>query len=108
MAEKRKNPAFLLEAAEAIFHLEGALQKAGTLPPGHSRAVEIVWEKVDRCLAEEGLEAVRRAGVPFDPRRHEAVGDASWKVQLFLIPLNGYNYCLSLRRSMLNVSPPFF
>lgn len=39
--------------------------------------VELTYRHLQQLLSEEGVEAIRAVGEPFDPLRHEAVGVAS-------------------------------
>ncbi|MBI4496022.1 MAG: nucleotide exchange factor GrpE [Deltaproteobacteria bacterium] len=63
----------LWEFTESFFHLDSSLREMAGLSANQLQAMEIAWEKLEGVLAAAGLEVIRRAGEPFDPRRHEGV-----------------------------------
>lgn len=63
----------LWEFAESFFHLDSSFRETAGLSANQSQAMEMAWEKLEGMLAGMGLEVIRRAGAPFDPRLHEVV-----------------------------------
>lgn len=68
-------PDFLVELADSFFHLEAALALSG-IGIGALEALDIVWKKLGDVCEDAGLEIIRRDGVPFDSRMHEALDRA--------------------------------
>ncbi len=74
MMEERdlRNAEPLLKLAESFFHFDSSL-KAGGLTSAQEEAAEMVWNKLEFLLSGLGMELIRRAGEPFDPRLHEVL-----------------------------------
>jgi molecular chaperone GrpE (heat shock protein) len=74
MEEKKlKEATPILQLAESFFYFEASLREGAALPSGLDEAAEMVWGKLEILLSEMGLELIRRAGEPFNPRLHETV-----------------------------------
>ena len=81
----------LQEMADSFFHLEAAIRESCQLSEGLRHSFAISWKKIEQLLKGCDMEQVREAGVPFDPRLHEAVstingGDGTLQVLRILQP----------------------
>lgn len=63
----------LQDIADSFFHLEAAIRDVCQLSVHQEQSFAISWTKIEHLLKLCGIETVRKAGVPFDSRLHEAV-----------------------------------
>ena len=65
----------LLDLCDAIFYLHRAFQSPGLMSRQHAQVLNMALMKAHRFAASLGLEMILDEGIPFDPRRHEAVSN---------------------------------
>lgn len=63
----------LMRLASAFFHLQRSVREQAGFSVKRREAFDLYWLQLDHLLAVNGIQVIREDGIPFDPRRHQAV-----------------------------------
>ena len=63
----------LVRLAAAFFHLERSVGEPEGLSSQRRQSFELFWLYLEELLATHGIQVIRKTGVAFDPRLHQAV-----------------------------------
>lgn len=67
----------LKELGDSFFYLEKMIVDSFPLSASQEESFSLSWSKIEKILNGCNLELIRKAGVPFHSRIHEAVGEAA-------------------------------
>ena len=76
-AEKNRSTNSALDLCDSVFYLHRAFRHPGFMSRQHAQVLNMVMKKAELFAASLGIEMILDEGVPFDPKRHEAVENRS-------------------------------
>lgn len=84
-----------IELGDNLFYLTNSLYVNTSISDEQIEAIEIVWEKLERLFDSNSVEIIRRAGLLFDSKLHEAVeniSDGTGELKVHRIVSPGYKH----------------